>query len=127
LNNWQILDIEPGSDGTVIKSAFRKKALKVHPDVSGYDSAKDFKELYEAFEYCLREAGPDLEINLNEIFAGTGLSHLAEIFRAMNINSYMNSFSIDSLIGMKVRFTFDPKDGRTHEHTERDRLEEGRE
>lgn len=111
MNSWQILNIKPGSDETTIKSAFRRQALKVHPDVGG--SAEEFKRLYKAFEECLREVDV-LDINLNEIFAGTELSSLLKLFQAMNINAYAESFDFQSLIGRKVRFTFDPTSPNSH-------------
>jgi len=109
LNSWEILGIPSGSTEQEIKSAFRKKALKVHPDVGGSD--EEFKKLYSAFESCLHEIEPCMDINLNEIFKGTGL---AELFKRMNINVYANSFDFESLIGMKVRFTFDPTSPNYH-------------
>ena len=111
IDNWSILGIPPGSTEQEIKSAFRKKALKVHPDVGGSDEA--FKELYAAFEACLHSVEPEIEINLNEIFKGTGL---AELFRQMDINAYAGAFDLSSLVGMKVRFTFDPTSPNYHDH-----------
>jgi len=121
-DNWSILGIPPSSTEQEIKSAFRKKALKVHPDVGGSDA--EFKELYSAFESCLHSVEPELEINLNEIFKVTGL---AELFRQMNINAYADSFVLDlsSLVGMKVRFTLDPTSPNYHyeDHREPSQLE----
>ena len=123
MSSWQILGIEPGSDEVAIKSAFRKKALKVHPDVGGSD--EEFKKLFAAYEECLHEVEPELEINLNEIFGNH--SPLVEIFRAMGINAYTESFGLDSLIGMKVRFTFDSTNPNYHyeDRRRRDELEKG--
>jgi len=117
VNSWGILGIPPGSTEQEIKSAFRKRALKVHPDVGG--SADEFKNLYAAFEYCLHSVEPRLVINLNEIFKGTGL---AELFQQMNINAYADSFGVDfgSLVGMKVRFTFDPTSPNYHYEDKRE-------
>ncbi len=109
-DSWSVLGITPGSTEQEIKSAFRKKALKVHPDVGGSDA--EFKELYAAFEECLYSVEPYTEINLNDIFKGTGL---ADLFRKMNINAYADSFDLSSLlVGMKVWFTFDPSSPNYH-------------
>jgi len=114
-DNWSILGIPPNSTEQEIKSAFRKKALKVHPDVGGSDA--EFKELYSAFESCLYSVEPELEINLNEIFKGTGL---ADLFNRMNINAYAGAFDLSSLVGMKVWFTFDPTSPNYHYEDKRE-------
>lgn len=117
MDSWQILGIKQGSDEATIKSAFRKRALKVHPDVGG--CAEEFKKLYKAFEECLHAVEPEIEINLDEVFSDW--PHLTKIFKAMNINAFASGFGLDSLIGMKVHFTFDGR--HTHEHVERNELE----
>lgn len=119
MDSWSILGIPLGSTEQEIKSAFRKKALKVHPDVGGSDA--EFKELYSAFETCLHSVEPELEINLDDLFKGTGLSVL---FKRMNINAYADSFGLDSLVGMKVRFTFDPTNPNYHDYRKPSQLEE---
>lgn len=50
-NYYQILDIHPDTNPEEIKKAFRKKALKYHPDVCKLPNANNlFIEVYEAFE-----------------------------------------------------------------------------
>ena len=49
---YEVLGIEKSSDGTVIKKAFRKLAVKYHPDRNPDDAAaeQNFKEASEAYE-----------------------------------------------------------------------------
>ena len=49
---YETLGIERGADGATIKSAFRKRAMKYHPDqnADNPDAEKKFKELGEAYE-----------------------------------------------------------------------------
>ena len=93
-DNWSILGIPPNSTEQEIKSAFRKKALQVHPDVGG--STEDFKRIYSAYEFCLRSVEPRMEIDYDEL--------VNELFKG----------GVGSLVGMKVRFTFDPTSPNYH-------------
>ncbi len=53
---YQILGISTDSDEKALKRAFRKLALKLHPDVSKLPNAKEkFQELCEAYEVVLRQ------------------------------------------------------------------------
>ncbi|MCD6248845.1 MAG: DnaJ domain-containing protein, partial [candidate division Zixibacteria bacterium] len=49
---YEILGLDRGADGSAIKSAYRKRAMKYHPDRNpGDSSAEDkFKEATEAYE-----------------------------------------------------------------------------
>ena len=50
-DNYRILGVERDATPEAIKKAYRRKAMKVHPDVApGDDAADQFKELGEAYE-----------------------------------------------------------------------------
>ena len=54
---YQILQVDPAADPDVIEAAFRRLALKYHPDRStGPDAAARMRELLEA-KACLTDAG----------------------------------------------------------------------
>ena len=49
---YELLGVERGADASVLKSAFRKMAMKYHPDRNPGDSAAEakFKEINEAYD-----------------------------------------------------------------------------
>ena len=50
MNYYEILGLTPEATSEEIKRAFRKKALKYHPDVNrSPDATAKFKEMYEAY------------------------------------------------------------------------------
>jgi DnaJ-class molecular chaperone len=48
-----------------LKKAYRRKAIELHPDQSGYDSEGDFRKLQEAYEHLLK--CPQFFIDASEI------------------------------------------------------------
>jgi DnaJ-class molecular chaperone len=98
------LGIPSTSGEAEIKHTFRQKALKVHPDVGG--SAEEFKKLYTAYEDCMHQVAPSLEINLYDLFPEE--SPLTAIFRAM-VRAGAQYVDVNSLFGMKVNFTYGRK------------------
>ncbi|HAD95965.1 MAG TPA: hypothetical protein DCG19_01100 [Cryomorphaceae bacterium] len=51
---YQILGLEPGADKDAIKKAYRRLAMKYHPDVNPGAEARDkFLEVLEAYEYLM--------------------------------------------------------------------------
>lgn len=52
---WEILGVAPGSSENTVKSAFRKKARKCHPDMGG--TKEEFQKLNAAYEEYLRSNG----------------------------------------------------------------------
>ena len=53
---YSLLEVERTADGATIKSAYRKLAMKYHPDRTGgcTDSEAKFKAVSEAYE-CLKD------------------------------------------------------------------------
>ena len=53
---YELLEVERTADGATIKSAYRKMAMKYHPDKTGgcADSEAKFKSVSEAYE-CLKD------------------------------------------------------------------------
>ena len=54
MNHWNELGLQPGSDRDEIKAAFRKLALKYHPDINP-DAAEKFAKVKAAAEALLKE------------------------------------------------------------------------
>lgn len=56
MDYYELLEVERTADGTVIKSAYRKLAMKYHPDrnAGSSDSEAKFKAVSEAYE-CLKD------------------------------------------------------------------------
>ena len=54
-NLYQILEIEPTDDLSIIKSAYRKLVIKYHPDLNGGNRVYEekFKEISEACEVLM--------------------------------------------------------------------------
>lgn len=69
-NYYKILDLEPNADLIEIKKAYRKKALKFHPDVCGLPDAHIlFIEVNEAFEFLsdpVKRKSYDELLNMND-------------------------------------------------------------
>src|ERR1700710_2271750 len=49
---YETLEVERGADGTMLKSAYRKMAMKFHPDKNPGDHTAEvkFKEINEAYD-----------------------------------------------------------------------------
>lgn len=72
LDPYQILDISPDADESVIKRAYRSKAATLHPDKST-GSAEAFKELTEAFNFAMRVAA-DAKSRSDNVIPGEDMS-----------------------------------------------------
>ncbi len=48
---WQVLEVDPGADGALLKQAFREQARRWHPDLNGNDPVAEerFKLVNEAY------------------------------------------------------------------------------
>ena len=106
---YNILGIKPGATQDEIKSAYRKLAIKFHPDKNNEDGAEDkFKKISEAYQHLTNNSGCDNSPKINNISP----DELFNQFFKMNIglhNPHMNTFhfnnvgiDIDSIISGSV-------------------------
>ena len=51
INHWAVLGLDPGSDASSLKRAFRQQARRWHPDLNGDDphAEEQFKAVNEAY------------------------------------------------------------------------------
>jgi len=105
-SSWEVLGIPSGSSEAEIRHAFRQKAFKVHPDHGG--SAEEFKKLYAAYEDCLHQVAPGVEVNLDELFKDA--PGIVSILKAMQFEVYAPGL-FESIMGEKVHFTYGRKRG----------------
>jgi len=69
-NCYLVLGINPPSDLAEIKKAFRRQALKLHPDQGGNEQA--FLELKEAFEYAIKQTQSDRTTHVYQEYGFSG-------------------------------------------------------
>lgn len=79
----KILGLESSATEDDIKTAFRKKAAKMHPDVNKEENAeKRYKEISEAYEY--------LKSGKQDIDAGRSYRDMADFFRRTSANPFVD-------------------------------------
>ena len=54
VNHYTILGIPDYSEFTIVKQAFRKMALKNHPDKTNNQTSEEFLEIRESYDCLLR-------------------------------------------------------------------------
>lgn len=91
---YEVLGVEKGADKKEIKKAYRKLAMKYHPDVSeDPESADKFKEVSEAYAVLSDEE----KRNTYDQFGHAGMGGYSneDIFRNVNFDDIFRGFGFD--------------------------------
>lgn len=91
---YEVLGVERGADKKEIKKAYRKLAMKHHPDVSDdSESAEKFKEISEAYAVL----SDDEKRNTYDQFGHAGMGGYSneDIFRNVNFDDIFRGFGFD--------------------------------
>ena len=82
---YKILGIEETFDKKVIKSAYRKRVLMLHPDKNNKSTSQEFIELKKAYNYLMRVLANDFTDEL------------------LLKNKYSNIFNADKIYKEKIK------------------------
>jgi len=86
---YKLLGVTPGADEKEIKKAYRKRALKYHPDVNKSDDAhQKFQELCEAYEIVLGHSKIQTRVNIEQEEEYTDPEVYEAIFREARQKAY---------------------------------------
>ena len=91
---YEVLGVEKGADRKEIKKAYRKLAMKYHPDVSEDEEASDkFKEISEAYAVLSDEE----KRNTYDQFGHAGMNGFSQedIFNNINFDDIFRGFGFD--------------------------------
>ncbi|RJS48839.1 MAG: molecular chaperone DnaJ [Methanobacterium sp.] len=91
---YEVLGVEKGADKKEIKKAYRKLAMKYHPDVSEDEEASDkFKEISEAYAVLSDEE----KRNTYDQFGHAGMNGFSQedIFNNINFDDIFRGFGFD--------------------------------
>jgi DnaJ-class molecular chaperone len=112
MNYYEVLGLTPEATSDEIKRAFRKKALKYHPDMNrSPDAATRFKEAYEAYRF-LKDAAAKAEYDTQKYESQRfrARTKTKEDLEASSLDGYEKAFATDPTIVNNLEGLFDVVD-----------------